>query len=88
MMDFWDEIKEFEQSGKYKINDWTNKIIVIDEINSLGESYHFEIEPEADLNSIPSRPIADEGKTSLLLYMPIVNPDIEKEDKKDDEETA
>ena len=70
------------------ILDWTQDTIIIDLTNALGEQYHFEIEPKADLNSIPSRPIADEGKTSLLLYMPIVNPDIEKEDKKDDEETA
>lgn len=38
------------------IRDWTEETLVIDFTNSLGETYHFEIEPNADPNIIPFRP--------------------------------
>ena len=37
------------------IRDWTHETLVVDVVNSLGETYHFEVEPGADPGSIPSR---------------------------------
>jgi hypothetical protein len=51
------------------INDWTKDTIILDLTNSLGEQYHFEIEPEADANSVPTRPANDD--TVLNMWMPI-----------------
>jgi hypothetical protein len=41
------------------IRDWTNKTITVDLVNSLGEKYHFEIEPNItrkEADSAPTRP--------------------------------
>lgn len=40
-----------------KENDWTNKTLVLDIVNSLGETYHFEIEP-GEKDDLPTRPSA------------------------------
>jgi len=72
MADFWDERKKFDKSGNYKTYDWTKKIIVLDLQNSIGELYHFEIEPDADANSVPTRPANDD--TVLNIFMPIASP--------------
>lgn len=37
------------------IRDWTQKILVVDLVNSLGETYHFEIPPYA-VDNLPTRP--------------------------------
>jgi hypothetical protein len=54
------------------INDWTQDTIILDLTNALGELYHFEIEPNADANSVPTRPANDD--TVLHLWMPIASP--------------
>lgn len=69
MADFWSERKKFEKSGQFKIVDWTKKLLVIDLQNAMGETYHFEIEPEADASSIPTRPAND--NTVLNMHFPI-----------------
>lgn len=38
------------------IRDWTQETLVVDVVNSLGERYHFEVEPNANPNSVASRP--------------------------------
>ena len=59
-------------SDKPIINDWTKETIVIDLTNSLGEQYHFEIEPEADPSSIPSRPAGGPTDDVILnMFMPL-----------------
>lgn len=69
MPDFWDERKKFEKSNQFIIRDWTKKLIVIDLKNAMNEKYHFEIEPEADANSVPTRPAGDD--VVLNMYFPI-----------------
>jgi hypothetical protein len=54
------------------INDWTQDTIILDLTNALGELYHFEIEPNADANSVPTRPGNDD--TVLNLFIPIASP--------------
>ena len=44
------------------IRDWTKSILVLDITNSLGEQYHFEIEPGEDANSVPTRASTDPSK--------------------------
>lgn len=51
-------------------NDWTNCTLILDLTNSLGEQYHFEVEPEADANSVPTRPYNDD--TVLNMFMPLL----------------
>ena len=72
MADFWDERKKFEKTGKFILRDWTKKTIVIDLQNAMGETYHFEIEPEADASSVPTRPLGDD--VNMNLEMPIAAP--------------
>ena len=38
----------------------------------MHEKYHFEIEPEADANSVPTRPAGD--NVVLNMYFPIASP--------------
>lgn len=52
------------------LNDWTGCTLILDLTNSLGEEYHFEIEPEADANSVPTRPHNDD--TVLNMYLPLL----------------
>lgn len=65
-----------EYRDKPILNDWTNCTLVLDLTNSLGEDYHFEIEPEADASSIPSRPTSSPGDKNqdviLNMYMPLL----------------
>jgi hypothetical protein len=72
MPDFWNERKKFEKTGKFILRDWTKKLIVIDLNNAMGEKYHFEIESEADANSVPTRPAGDD--TVLNMFFPIASP--------------
>jgi hypothetical protein len=46
------------------IRDWTDKVLVLDIVNSLGEQFHFEIAPGEDASKIPSKPSHDPGKKS------------------------
>lgn len=72
-MDFWDERKQFEQSGQFVVNDWTNKTLTLDIQNSIGELYHFEIEPNASTSGILSRSTDDpDGKNILHIHLPII----------------
>lgn len=54
------------------MRDWTQVTIIIDLQNAMGELYHFEIEPEADANSIPTRSSNDD--TVLNIYLPLLAP--------------
>lgn len=69
MPDFWDERKKFENTGQFILRDWTKHNLVLDLTNSLGEKYHFRIEPEADANSVPTRPAGD--NVVLNMFIPI-----------------
>lgn len=69
MSDFWDERKKFEKSNQFILRDWTKMILVTDLQNAMGETYHFEIEPETDANSIPTRPAGDD--VVLNIFIPI-----------------
>ena len=59
------------------VRDWTDKILVLDITNSLGEQYHFEIEPGEDASKVPTRASSDPGKknnensVSVLIQLPI-----------------
>lgn len=72
MADFWTERAKFEKTGNFITRDWTQKTIIIDLVNAMGEKYHFEIEPEADASSVPTRPLGDDVK--MNLEMPIATP--------------
>ena len=54
--DFWTERAKFEKTGNFITRDWTQKTIIIDLVNAMGEKYHFEVEPEADAGAVPTRP--------------------------------
>ena len=72
MPDFWDERKKFEKTGKFILRDWTKMVIITDLDNAMHEKYHFEIEPEADANSVPTRPAGDD--VVLNMYFEIASP--------------
>lgn len=56
------------------INDWTKETLVVDMVNSIGEKYHFEVEPYANPNTIPlrsSNSLADKnGKVFVWAHFP------------------
>lgn len=60
-----------EYRDKPILNDWTNCTLILDLTNSLGEEYHFEIEPEADASLVPTRPAGDD--TVLNMYLPLLD---------------
>lgn len=62
-----DDLKSTPEKGAGE-RDWTNKILVLDLENSIGEKFHFEIEPnEKDTLSahVPN------NKTSVSITIPI-----------------
>jgi len=61
------------------VRDWTEKTIVIDLTNALGEQYHFEIEPNADADKIPNRQNNDDTVLNMLLPIGVENNDKEKD---------
>lgn len=63
-----------EYLDKPILNNWTNCILVLDLTNSLGEQYHFEIEPEADASLIPSRPTSGPGDKNQDVVLNITIP--------------
>lgn len=54
--------------------DWTKKTLVIDLLNSLGEKYHFEIEPNSNsrIKTVPSASPDDEGGALVYIQMPLL----------------
>jgi hypothetical protein len=72
MNDVWEQRKQFEKSGKFITRDWTKHTLSIDLQNSLGEKFHFDVEPEADAKSVSGK--SNMGVTDgiiLHLLMPI-----------------
>lgn len=62
------------------VRDWTHETIVVDMVNSLGEKYHFEVEPGIDrkeADTFMTRPsdspgVKDKkGARYVQLVMPI-----------------
>jgi len=47
------------------IRDWTKSTLTMDMVNSMGEVFHFEIEPGEGSSDLPSRQTASPGQKNF-----------------------
>jgi hypothetical protein len=56
------------------IRDWTNETLVVDFVNAIGETYHYEVPPNA-VDKLPTRPsdspVSRHAKVMVWMHFPV-----------------
>jgi hypothetical protein len=61
------------------VRDWTNKTLVVDLVNGIGEEFHFEVPPDTSIEKAHTMKTqntnaSDPDKVGVIMHFPLPTP--------------